>query len=80
MSLILSVLPAYNKTTKHFYSQIDLIVLHSQEDEECADGKGHVCPHPGCNKVCSKAYKLKLHMLTHTGERPYKVHVCCVSY
>ena len=24
---MLSVLPAYNKTTKHFYSQIDLIVL-----------------------------------------------------
>ena len=53
-------------------------VLYSQEDEECADGKGHACPHPDCNKVCSKAYKLKLHMLTHTGERPYKVH--CVSY
>ena len=50
------------------------ILIHSQEDEECTDGKGHVCPHPDCNKVCSKAYKLKLHMLTHTGERPYKVH------
>ena len=50
------------------------ILIHSQEDEECADGKGHVCPHPDCNKVCSKAYKLKLHMLMHTGERPYKVH------
>ena len=51
------------------------ILIHSQEDEECADGKGHVCPHPDCNKVCSKAYKLKLHMLTHTGERPYKVQI-----
>ena len=50
-----------------------------QEDEECTDGKGHVCPHPDCNKVCSKAYKLKLHMLTHTGERPHKVHVHCAS-
>ena len=48
--------------------------LHLQEDgEQCSDGKRHVCPHPDCNVVCSKASKLKLHMLVHTGERPFKV-------
>jgi len=52
---------------------VDELSQDEQEDEEeCADDKGHVCPHPDCNVVCSKAYKLKLHMLSHTGERPFK--------
>lgn len=44
------------------------------QEEECVDGKGHACPVPDCNVVCSKAYKLKLHMLSHSGERPFKVY------
>lgn len=47
-------------------------IAQDNQEDECVDGKGHLCPHPGCNKVCAKAYKLKLHMLSHTGERPYK--------
>ncbi|XP_048581693.1 uncharacterized protein LOC5518743 isoform X2 [Nematostella vectensis] len=43
----------------------------SQEGNS-GSGKVHVCPHPDCKKVCQRAHRLKLHMLSHTGERPYK--------
>ncbi|XP_073255988.1 uncharacterized protein [Porites lutea] len=53
--------------------EVDETSQDEQEDEEqCSDGKRHVCPHPDCNVVCSKASKLKLHVLVHTGERPFK--------
>ncbi|CAH1266364.1 ZXDC [Branchiostoma lanceolatum] len=32
----------------------------------------YICPEQGCGKICSKKAKFKLHMLSHTGERPYK--------
>ena len=55
-------------------NNIIVVICNQQEDEEqCSDGKRHVCPQPDCNVVCSKASKLKLHMLVHTVERPFKV-------
>ena len=36
-------------------------------------GKQYPCPHPGFLKIAPTSSKLKLHMLTHTGERPHKV-------
>ena len=56
-------------------NNIIVVICNQQEDEDslCSDGKLHVCQHPDCHVVCSKASKLKLHMLVHTGERPFKV-------
>ena len=32
-----------------------------------------VCREPGCNKVYTKSYLLKLHLYTHSGKQPHKV-------
>lgn len=50
-----------------------LILFLKGGGEDCADAKGHPCPEPDCNVVCDKAHKLKLHMLSHSVERPFKV-------
>lgn len=53
---------------------VNAISQHEQQGGagESLDGKGHACPVPDCNVVCAKAYKLKLHMLSHSEERPFK--------
>ncbi|KAL7056546.1 hypothetical protein AAHC03_020888 [Spirometra sp. Aus1] len=33
--------------------------------------KRHLCPYPGCGKAYSKLNKLREHVRSHTGERPY---------
>ena len=32
----------------------------------------HACPYPDCEKFFSRPYRLQSHILTHTGERPFK--------
>ncbi|XP_068081252.1 transcription factor IIIA-like [Anabrus simplex] len=32
----------------------------------------HKCPHPGCNAVFTRPFRLKMHLYVHSGERPYK--------
>ncbi|CAB3981108.1 zinc finger ZXDC-like isoform X2 [Paramuricea clavata] len=43
-----------------------------QASEEKCVMKEYKCPEPGCTKVAPTSSKLKLHMLSHTGERPHK--------
>lgn len=52
---------------------VNAISQHEQGGgDDCSDAKGHPCPEPDCNVVCDKAHKLKLHMLSHSVERPFK--------
>ena len=48
----------------------------SLQDRRRATGKKHLCTHPGCGRQYPSPYKLKQHMVTHTGERP---HICQVE-
>ena len=40
---------------------------------EAVFGHRCVCPEERCGQSFSRPYKLRIHMMTHTGERPFKV-------
>ena len=42
----------------------------------------HACPHPSCDKFFTRPSRLETHLLSHTGERPFKCNVenCGKSY
>lgn len=33
----------------------------------------YLCTHPGCDKIFRKLSKMRIHLMSHTGERPFKV-------
>ena len=65
-----------------FYEQgIMVESIGSDEEnlnEKCSPRKKHKCIE--CDKTFSKKSNMKAHMLVHTGEKPYKCHVCANSY
>ena len=48
------------------------VVLYPDPVESLKIRKAHPCDFPGCDKVFTKSSYLTRHMMTHTGERPYK--------
>ncbi|XP_078677235.1 uncharacterized protein LOC144913950 [Branchiostoma floridae x Branchiostoma belcheri] len=63
-----------NKSTKDMYtidnSYAGGTTLDASKEE--SPTQVYICPEQGCGKICSKKAKFRLHMLSHTGERPYK--------
>uniref|UniRef100_A0A1Q3G0E0 Putative c2h2-type zn-finger protein n=1 Tax=Culex tarsalis TaxID=7177 RepID=A0A1Q3G0E0_CULTA len=68
------------------FSTMDQMVLHlktkhaqieTATPRQVADKK-HFCPY--CGKAFAQSFNLKLHVNTHTGERPYKCELCPKSF
>ncbi|KAJ3102866.1 hypothetical protein HDU97_000249 [Phlyctochytrium planicorne] len=45
-----------------------------------AAGGGFACPVPNCGKVFMKLYSMKIHMITHSTEKPHQCLFCTVSF
>ena len=56
------------------YCQIwSCAICDFQVSEDKGGKKLYCCPEPGCGKVFKKSFKLTVHRMVHTGERPFKV-------
>ena len=40
----------------------------------------HACPYANCDKFFARPSRLKTHLLSHTGERPFKCPICGKDY
>lgn len=63
------------------FASMDQMVMHlkskhekSEPSSRVAAPKRHHCPY--CGKAFTQSFNLKLHVNTHTGERPYKCDIC----
>ena len=53
---------------------------HSLPPSRSGKVKQHLCPFQYCNKVFAQPSQLKIHVRSHTGEKPYRCHACSSAF